>query len=392
MSDKEEVIKKPVVLQDAPEYIRNFVNTVSTRLTNENEELHCKVIKEHNKYFRKNLKYLHFIMDHSKNAKINCEIYKIISEFYTQDNMSNTLKFFLSSGAINEELIICVLERMTTKITLEYVDKLLSRTSKLDNNYVSNIIDIFILYELEVNKDLVMKLLDHQVKINSLEKYGVVVDEDIYLKCIEKNFYPYELNIIPTHKIMHQVLLKTNELKEIKLLQEKGAKYHTCCIEFAYKKGNTNIVKYLLNELSIQVNEECFIKCASIPNTSQHLLELLAKNYNKVKPNVIISKQSLKLDNDATLKIEPANIIINKENDYILKNRIIKFFGIQKKIIKYNGLYEIVVKYLISKKLIIGEYFVINEDLCGLLKVNICTILHIDQLDNIISHFFIIEN
>lgn len=392
MGDKQVVINKPIVLQDAPEYIRNFVNTVSTKLTKENEELHCKVIKEHNKYFRDNLKYIHFIMNHSKNAKINCEIYKIISEFYTQDNMSNTLKFFLSSGAINEELIICVLERMTTKITLEYVDKLLSRTSKLDNNLVSNIIDIFILYELEVNKDLVMKLLDHQVKINSLEKYAVVVDEDIYLKCIEKNFYPYELNIIPTHKIMHQILLKTSELKEIKLLQEKGGKYNTCCMEFAYKKGNSNIVKYLLNELSIQVNEECFIKCASIPNTSQHLLELLAKNYNKVKPAVVVSKQSLKLDNDATLKIEPINIIINKENEFILKNKITKFFGIQNKIIKYNSLYEIVMKYLISKNLIIGEYFVINEDLCSLLKINACTILHIDQLDNILSHFFILVN
>lgn len=106
-----------------------------------------------------------------------------------------------------------------------------------------------------------MKLLDYQIKINFLEKYGVIVDEDIYLKCIEKNFYPYELNIIPTHKIMHQVLLKTSELREIKLLQEKGGIYDTCCIEFAYKKANTIIVKYLLNELNIQVNEECFIKC-----------------------------------------------------------------------------------------------------------------------------------
>lgn len=49
-------------------------------------------------------------------------------------------------------------------------------------------------------------------------------------------------------------------------------------------------------------------------------------------------------------------------------------------------------KYLISKNLIIGEYFVINEDLCDLLKINVCTILHIDQLDNILSHFFILKN
>ncbi len=76
----------------------------------------------------------------------------------------------------------------------------------------------------------------------------------------------------------------------------------------------------------------------------------------------------------------------------LLKNKITKFFGIQNKIIKYNSLYEIVMKYLISKNLIIGEYFVINEDLCSLLKINACTILHIDQLDNILSHFFILVN
>lgn len=133
----------------------------------------------------------------------------------------------------------------------------------------------------------------------------MAIDQDIYLKSIEKNFYPYELNIIPTHKIIHQVLLETSELKEIKSLQEKRGKYNTCCIEFAYKKANANIIKYLLNELNIQVNEECFIKCVSMPNISEHLLVLLAQNYNKVKPTVIVSKQSLKLNNDATLKIEP---------------------------------------------------------------------------------------
>ena len=60
--------------------------------------------------------------------------------------------------------------------------------------------------------------------------------------------------------------------------------------------------------------------------------------------------------------------------------------------IKYLDLYEIVLKYIISNKLIIGNYFVINDKLSKLLKINYCTIINIDQLDNILTYFIDVIN
>ncbi len=44
-------------------------------------------------------------------------------------------------------------------------------------------------------------------------------------------------------------------------------------------------------------------------------------------------------------------------------------------------------KYLITKKLVIGNYFIINDELASILKLESCFILHIDQVKNIITYF-----
>jgi hypothetical protein len=110
------------------------------------------------------------------------------------------------------------------------------------------------------------------------------------------------------------------------------------------------------------------------------------KNYSKVEPekpkptNVII-------DNSCTMTIERKDIIIDKNSEYVLKNKVRKFFNCEKKNIKYLELYELMLKYLIEKKLVIGNYFLVNEQLENLIKINQCTIIHIDQLDNILTYF-----
>ncbi len=68
------------------------------------------------------------------------------------------------------------------------------------------------------------------------------------------------------------------------------------------------------------------------------------------------------------------------------KNKIKKFFNYNKKSITYLEVYEIMLKYLIEKKLIIGNYFVLNAELAGILKLENCNILHIDQLKNITTY------
>ena len=49
--------------------------------------------------------------------------------------------------------------------------------------------------------------------------------------------------------------------------------------------------------------------------------------------------------------------------------------------------YELMLKYLITKKLVIGNYFIINEQLGSILKLDPSCILHIDQIKNIITYF-----
>ena len=70
-----------------------------------------------------------------------------------------------------------------------------------------------------------------------------------------------------------------------------------------------------------------------------------------------------------------------------IQNKIKKFFNYTKKTITITELNELMFKYLINKKLIIGNYFLINNELCNLTKINQCTIVNIDQLENMLSYF-----
>jgi hypothetical protein len=87
------------------------------------------------------------------------------------------------------------------------------------------------------------------------------------------------------------------------------------------------------------------------------------------------------------MSIDKKNIEINNDTEYILKNKVKIFFNYNKKTIKYLELYELMLKYLINHKLVIGNYFVINDELCNLLKINQCTLVNIDQIDNILTYF-----
>ena len=84
--------------------------------------------------------------------------------------------------------------------------------------------------------------------------------------------------------------------------------------------------------------------------------------------------------------VEPKVIIINKDIEYNLKTKIKNFLNYKRKTIKYDDLYELIIKYLTGNNLIIGNYFVIDNDLSDLLKINNCSILHIDQIENIMTY------
>ena len=74
----------------------------------------------------------------------------------------------------------------------------------------------------------------------------------------------------------------------------------------------------------------------------------------------------LELNNDATMNIVKRNIIMNNETEYLLKNKIRKFLNYKDKTITLIKLNELILKYLINNKLIIANYFVINDELFNL--------------------------
>jgi len=120
-------------------------------------------------------------------------------------------------------------------------------------------------------------------------------------------------------------------------------------------------------------------------------LDIIMKNYSNQKQPDKKANTSVEIEADSTMMIEKRDIQIFNKLEYVLKNKIKTLLNYKKKFIVYNDLVELMLKYLIDNKLVIGNYFVINKELSSLLKLNQCTILGIDQLENIISYFIEME-
>ena len=111
---------------------------------------------------------------------------------------------------------------------------------------------------------------------------------------------------------------------------------------------------------------------------------------NPIKNSDLDKEKNIEINDKSTMTVLPRNIKINfKDNsiEYKLKQKIIKFFKCEKKTITYSELQEIFLKYLITNKLVIGKYFVINIELSNLLKINHCVIMDIVQINNILTYF-----
>ena len=256
---------------------------------------------------------------------------------------------------------------------------------------IAEIIDIFVFYGFQITKDIVIQLLKKSCYINCIEKYPIPIDEFILEECAELGYYPYDFICVPPPKVMLKECEKDNNLEQIKKLKEKGGVITIRCLEKACGvKKNGKVIKYIINDCNIKPDNECLEKFQY--TYGLEALDILMKNYSNNKDPIIKSTSKIDLDNDSTMTIYKKPIEISLEIDYILKNKIKKLFEYNKKTIKYVDLYELMLKYLINHKLIIGNYFVINNELCNLLKISQCTIVNIDQLDNILSYFIDIVN
>ena len=258
---------------------------------------------------------------------------------------------------------------------------------------IAEIIDLLCEYGLVITKEIILKLLDHGCYVNNLEKHDITVNGEILAKCASHSYYPYKFDIKPETDILVRECSKYDNLNTIKKLKEFGGIYTRECLEETCKiSKNGRVIKYLVNECSVNVSEKCLENFQEAYKIEA--LDIIMKKYKLHNPDknndTVVGKRTIQLDKDSTMTVTPIDININHQDnsiEYEVKNKIRKFFDYKKKMINYIELYELLLKYLISNKLVIGNYFIINEKLSNLLKINHCTIMNIDQIHNILTYF-----
>lgn len=324
------------------------------------------------------------------------QTYQLVSNWLSLEQKKEI--FNKSISLYDKDLMLLLLENKDIIPDITTINKLVEKcyiSSEGCSNRVqiADIIDMLCEYGLVINKDIVTKLLEHGCYVNNLEKHGLEVDNDILAKCAHNSYYPYKFDIKPNIDILIKECSKNDNLNTIKKLKEFGGIFTSACLEEACGVSkNGKVIKYLINDCRVKVTDKCLEKFQEAYKIES--LDVLLTKYKTQNPIISTEKTEqdkiIELDKESIMIVTPKNIAINiDDNDieYVLKNKIKKFFDYKKNTIKYLELYQLFLKYLISNKLVIGIYFVINTKLSNLLKVNHCTIMNIDQIHNILTYF-----
>ena len=317
-------------------------------------------------------------------------LFKIISHDLKPDEKLEILNKVANTHTLDLSLIIAIMETNDIMPNNTTFTNLLSKTyfrtvGAPNAKLIADIIDIFVMYGFKITKDIVLTMLRKGCYVNSIEKFPVPIDESILEVCAELGYYPYDFSCIPPHKVMLKECSKDNNLEQIKKLKEKGGIINVECLEkacFVRKNGRT--IKYIITDCKVKPNDTCLDRFQQTYGVEA--LDLMMQNYSNKKEEIKNSNK-IDLDDDSTMSIERKKIEINNETEFILKNKIKKLLSYNKETIKYSELYELMLNYLIKHKLIIGNYFVINGELCNLIKISQCTLINIDQLDNMLTYF-----
>jgi len=274
-----------------------------------------------------------------------------------------------------------------------------------NNKLVAEIMDVFIDYNFTITKEIVILLLTKGCYINNIERTGFVIDIEILEKCSELNYYPYEFICIPTKKIMLLECSRSN-LNTLTMLKEKGGVVDVDCLNSAVaSRRNGKIIKYIINNCNVKPNTETLRIFQEV--NSIECLDLLVSNYKSSSGvrggggggggavgvggsgGESIGVSTNFLDPSSLLSIEPktVDLQIDYDYEYTLHNKIKKMLGYRKNKILYNELVKLLLKYIIDNKLVIANYFILNEEFANIIKMDKGLIMHIDQLKNMVPYF-----
>ena len=356
------------------------------------DNLYKTIKKYYNEIFDKETEIIKFL-DTFINKPI---VIKYIHSIISKSKNHGSIKKFLLERCVktyNKELIITILEESTESLlNPELLNILLNQNyfREIDGSYNSkstaDIIDIFILYGFEITKDFVLRLLDKGCYVNNIEKYKIEIDNDLVLKMSNLNYYPYEFECIPNTEILLIECSKPNNLDKIKLFKEKGGKYNKeCLIKACGVRKNGKVIKYLINDCNIKPDLDCIKSFQE--NYGIEALDILIHNYSKGSASDTKVERKIEIDNSILVSIDKRDFDVDMEYNYNIRSKIKKLLNYKKNVITFQELEELFLKYLINQKLVIGNYFVVNHDLCSIIKINQSTLLNIDEVKNIITYF-----
>lgn len=210
-----------------------------------------------------------------------------------------------------------------------------------DRYYIENInsiIELLIKYGYVPTYDDVAIAIDNRCKIDGIETFNIVLDDNIYKKCILLNYYPYKKeNFKPTMEHLYMECQKVSNVANVKKLVKIGLVPDIECLRRACNnKNNIQMIKYLTDTHNLVPDKICFENMAqSIGNPT--LTQLLCgiemnntkKNINKYKKKInkednyklpLYMTTILKLDKGTVLS---CNEICQKINDYINENNLL---------------------------------------------------------------------
>ena len=277
----------------------------------------------------------------------------------------------------NYELIQNVILKIKSYYTFNYS---LLNTFYGDQKKVDIIIKNF---NIPITEDFIILLIRFKYHVDKNTK----INNKILEQCSISSFYPYEIDFIPDDNVMKNESKKQNNLKIFKTFHNLGGiitidhLMNACLIKY-----NEEMIKYIV-ESGVKPNEQCLENLKLIYNNN--IITNFIDTY--LKEEVIKNESLIKLNEKYIFSIEKKNINIdnNFEKKYNINPKILKFFNIEneRSIIELK---EVFLKYLISNNLIISHYFVIDETLSKLLKnIEKSTIIHINEIENIVSYFII---
>ena len=320
------------------------------------------------------------------------EIYQIILPQMGDSNVKSILDKIVPT--LNHEIILTILETHNeVKPDLVTIKALVSKSYCAETNgaynkkEVATIMDIFIQYGFIVTKEILLILVDHGCCINNIETCEIEIDDDIMLKCIERNYYPIYYNGIPSDKCIIAECSKINNVENIKKLKDKGVKFKTEHLAKACSvRKNGKVIKFLINECNVIPDDSCILNIEQLYSIDG--LDLLIKNYKKQVESQHNNNENsfLKLNDECVIKLDSINKELNENDEYLLKAKIRKLLHYKSKKIQFNKLKELILKYFIDNELVIGNYLVMNNNLSSITKLPNNTIMHINQLHTICSY------